>query len=514
MKFRGRNYELVGGRRPSKSVFDLSYEVLTTCDAKQLIPIAVDEVVPGDVFQYNVESVIRMQPLVAPILHELNVDYHYFFVPYRLLWDGFEDFITGGKDGDDDSEYPTWEPTTAMSDEESLWDYLGFPITATPGTPLDPEGFRPSMFPRSAYYFIYNEYYRDENIIDEVDYKVDEVTEYGIKNRCWSKDMFAAALPWQQRGTSPALPLVGTGYADFSNSFVEQAVSGAPINADTTNETLYAYSGAYYNDEAVVAFNKNVIDLSAIGSIDLNELRLSTQIQRWMELNARGGIRYEEFIYSHFGERPGDSRMQIPEYIGGAKFPLIISEVLQTSEDGATPQGNLAGHGISVGKKFIGKYRVKEFGLIMGIMSIMPKAKYEQGIDRQWYKQTRFDFCFPEFVNLSEQPIYQAELFVTNNSEAENTTIFGYCGRYDEMRVKHDKVTGQFRKDHSASLDYWNASRQFSSAPLLNESFLTSGMRNDMFAVTDEHGFLVNVGNIIKAVRPIPYMSNPGYLDH
>lgn len=505
-----RHFNMIGVRRPMRSVFDLSYEKKFTADMGYLYPVMCDEVVPGDVFKIGNSCVIRMQPLVAPIMHKIDVSVHYFFVPYRLLWDDWEIFITGDIDGDDETEFPTWEPLTVDSDEGNLWDYLGYPITDTPGTPRDPEGTRPSMFPRSAYAFIWNEYFRDENVDTELDFDVDNVSVYQLLKRRWQKDYFTSALPWQQRGTSPALPVVTTGDVDFTDVVDYPGGAGLDVKlAQGGYETLHASDSSAYESELVDALNKNVFTASST-AFDVADLRLAFQIQKWMELNARAGVRYTEFLRAHFAVAPRDERLQRPEYIGGSKQPLIISEVLQTSEDGATPQGNLAGHGISAGSKFVGKYAVREFGLIMGLMSIMPEPLYEDGIDRQWIKETRYDFMFPEFVNLSEQPIYQAELYVTHNNETANKTVFGYAGRYDEMRVKRNMICGAMRSD----FDYWHISRQFASAPTLNNTFLECTPRKDIFAAPSLDGFIVNFGNHVTAVRPIPRISNPGLIDH
>ena len=198
-------YSQVGGLHPRRSVFDLSYEKKLTCDMAQLIPVMCDELVPGDVFKIGNQAVVRFQPLVAPILHEINMYVHYFFVPYRILWDDWEDFISGGPDGQFSDPIPEWEPT--VTTEGSLWDFFGFPVG------IDPDGAYPLDFPRRAYNLVYNEYYRDENLQTEV-----ALNNEVILNRAWEKDYFTSSLPWQQRGTAPALPISGTTSAVWPNS--------------------------------------------------------------------------------------------------------------------------------------------------------------------------------------------------------------------------------------------------------------------------------------------------------
>jgi len=485
-------FDLVGSLRPGKSTFNLSYDKKFTCDMGQLIPIMCDEMVPGDVFKIGNEVVIRYQPLVAPILHEVNVFVHYFFVPYRLLDDTWEEFITGGVDGEFAGLVPRWEPTDTTIG--SLWDYLGFP------TGIDPVGAYPLDFPRRAYNQIFNDYYRDETLVTEL-----ALDNESIMNRAWEKDYFTSALIAQQRGSAPSLPLTGIGFADFTSAM---GVAGNPISVNVNSVTDRI--GTSDNASVLAALNKNEIDFSEATTFTVADMRLVFQIQKWMERNARAGIRYTEFLRAHFGVAPRDDRLQRPEYIGGSKSSVIISEVLQTSETAATsPQGNLAGHGLVADATRVGSYRAEEFGLIMGIMSVMPKPAYQQGIDRQWLRRSRLDFYFPEFCNLSEQAIERAELYASA-VEADNRTVFGYQGRYDEMRIKRNMVCGLMRTD----FDFWHLGRQFASPPVLNEEFITCVPRKDVFAVPSEPGLICSVGNKILGIRPLPVQSSPGLIDH
>nr|QJB21666.1 MAG: major capsid protein [Microvirus sp.] len=490
-------YNQTGGIRPGRSVFDLSYEKKFDCDMGQLIPVMCDEVVPGDIFKIGNEIVIRFQPLVAPILHEINAFVHYFFVPYRILDEDFEEFITGGVDGASAVTLPRWEPTnTAIG---SLWDYFGFP------TGVNPVGAYPLQYPLNAYNTIWNEYYRDQNLQAEV--AIDQET---ILLRAWEKDYFTSSLPFQQRGTAPAMPVTIVGadrdvkvYSEIDATARKlQAVAsshGTMPTAIVASNYAAATSDIRWSDPALESV-----------TFDVADLRLAFQIQKWMERNARAGVRYTEFLRSHFGVSPRDERLDRPEYIGGSRSPVNVSEVLKTSSTDATsPQGNLAGHGLTADQNFIASYHVQEYGLIIGIMSVMPRSAYQQGIDRQWLRRTRYDFYFPEFANLSEQAVETAEIYATGVS-AENRTIFGYQGRYNEMRKKQSQVCGNLRD----TLDFWHLGRQFASSPLLNASFIQCVPRKDVFAVTNKPGLVVNIGNNIKAIRPLPYISEPGLIDH
>lgn len=491
-----------GGLSPRRSMFDLSYRKTLTCDMGQLIPIMCDEVVPGDMMEIGNEIVVRYQPLVAPILHEVNVYTHYYFVPYRILWDQWEDFITGGIDGQSAAVLPRWSPTpTTGNAEGTLWDYLGLPtgIVPTDALPVD--------FIRRAYNRIYNEFYRDENLIAEV-----LETNESILNRAWEKDYFTSSLPWQQRGIAPALPISGLTKAIWPASAIYNA--GAAITSGNTvgvtgGPDRFAVADATNLARLNNALNNNTVNLAAATTFNVSDLRLAFQIQKWMERNARAGVRYTEFLRAHYGVSPRDDRLQRPEYIGGSKSPVIVSEVLQTSQSGTTPQGNMAGHGLTATKSYVAKYHAVEFGVIIGLMSIMPRTGYQQGIDRQWLRRSRYDFYSPEFANLSEQAVERAEIYATAVG-SENRTVFGFQGRYDELRTKRNMICGKMRTTY----DYWHLARKFASAPLLNQNFVECVPSKRIFAAQTEPGIICNVGNTIRALRPLPIMSNPGLIDH
>ena len=498
----GKTFQNVQALRPGMSVFDLSYIKTFTADMGQLIPVMADEMVPGDIFKIGNQSVIRFQPLVAPILHEINAYVHYFFVPYRLLWDYWENFISGGPDGQDAHTIPVW--TTSNPDIGSLWDYLGYPtgVAPTPET-------SPMAFPKRAYNLIYNEYYRDENLQNVVPIDSGE-----LLSRNWEKDYFTSSLPWQQRGTAPALPISGTTHAVWADASIlaDQATALPAPGFPNAITDSYAHFKTTENLSAARFkgfMNSNSVDLSSATTFNVADLRLVFQIQKWMERNARSGVRYTEFLRSHFGVSPRDERLQRPEYVGGSKSPIIISEVLQTSETGSSPQGNMSGHGISASSTFCGKYRATEYGVMMGIMSIMPRTMYQQGLQRQWTRRTRYDFYFPEFANLSEQAVLNKEVYVTGN-DTNDKMIFGYQGRYDEMRTKQNMVCGQMKSIFS----YWHLGRIFSAQPALNSTFVKCVPRKDIFAAPTEPGLIVQFANLIKAWRPMPIQSNPGLIDH
>lgn len=470
-------------------------------------PVLCEEVVPGDKFRLGAELVIRFQPLVAPILHEISAFIHWFFVPYRLLWSDWEDFVTTGPDGDLAPALPRWTPSGAPAVAKgTLWDYLGFPTGVIPGA-----GGLPVDFPRRAYARIWNEYYRDANLQAEV-----AETNESILKRNWLKDYFTSALATQQRGVAPAVPISGTtkaawNAADFHDAAGGGVESSLAVKNAAVDPDFYLTAGtANARANALAALNQNTVNLGSATTFNVSDLRLVTQIQRWMELNMRGGSRYTESLRAHFGVAPRDDRLQRCEFIGGHRSPVIVSEVLQTSStDATTPQGNLAGHGVVADRSRDGRYFAQEFGLIMGVMSVMPRPAYSQGVSKQWLRETVYDYYFPEFAHLSEQPVTRAELYTTA-VEAENRTVFGYQGRYNEMRYRESKVVANMRD----TFDYWHLGRQFSAAPELNGTFVECTPRKDFLAVPSEPAMVVNLRNVVVAARPLPIASDPGMMDH
>lgn len=538
-------FSSVRGNNVGRSVFNLSHFKRFTADMGQLIPVLFLECVPGDTMKIGCEAVTRFQPMVAPILDSVDMYVHYFFVPTRLLMDkenDWETFLTGGKDGTDDSvSLPLWkfgyydgsveQKNFPFSNGEryfkySLWDYFGLPVFSDK---IAIENVRTVNhvlgFGQRAYNLVFNEYYRDENLVDEVS-PINATLLY----RSWKKDYFTSALPWQQRGISPALPISGTlpvtGSAiAFDNPLFMTSGGYQGLNFDGTNAVKGTGSGTG-EPTRVHATYASTSDLSVnlenATTFDVAVLREAFQIQRWLELNARAGVRYTEFLKAHFGLAPRDEVLQRPEYLGGTKSSIVVSEVLQTSRtiegsetDKGSPQGNLAGHGLGAMSDFICSYTAKEFGYIIGIASWMPKPSYQQGVNRMFTRKTKYDFYFPEFAHLSEQSVTKGEIYATGD-EAHDNSIFGYQSCYAEMKYMPSMNCADMRDTFS----YWHLGRKFTSDPSLNAGFLTTnsaysgGIRKDIFAVKNEPGLIVNFANVIKAIRPMPVYGTPGFIDH
>ncbi len=541
-------FSSVRGNNVGRSVFNLSHFKRFTCDMGQLIPVLFLECVPGDTMKIGCEAVTRFQPMVAPILDSVDMYVHYFFVPTRLLMDNekdWETFLTGGKDGTDSSvSLPLWTfsyfsgessqsspnpfSNNIAIDKYSLWDYFGLPFVAN----VDSWAIRNSnhvcAFPQRCYNLVWNEFYKDENLCDDV-----SLSNSTVLYRAWKKDYFTSALPWQQRGVSPALPISGTLPVTFNSPFylndiligkTQDAMFKVNIKAGDNlgnYQTFGAVSSAFTAGDDLKHIQGSVgsgatVDLSNGTTFDVAVLREAFQIQRWLELNARAGVRYTEFLNAHFGIAPRDEVLQRPEYLGGTKSEIVVSEVLQTSATSdSSPQGNLAGHGLGAMSDFICSYTAKEFGYIIGIASWMPKPSYQQGVNRIFSRQTKYDFYFPEFAHLSEQAVTKGEIYA-NGDNTHDSSIFGYQSAYAEMRYMPSINCADMRDKYS----YWHLGRIFSSDPSLNAGFLTTnsafsgGIRKDIFAVQKEPGLIVNFANVVKAVRPLPVYGTPGFIDH
>lgn len=503
-------------QRPKRNVFDLSHDVKMSMDMGWLTPNLVLECIPGDSHNIGCESLIRLAPLVAPMMHRVDVFQHYFFVPYRLLWDNWENWITNTKVGgvvpahphwDVDID-PNWQDPLLNSNYSKLLNYMGVPIPqgAMPG-PL-----RISPMAMSAYQFIFNEYYRDQNLIAEKSYKLIDGDNTGnlqllnMEYRCWEHDYLTSALPFAQKGDAVSIPLLGDapvkafdpaipgpGFYTVENPFGGPAGSGANISV-----------GIQAPDD-VALNNQLYADLGAANVTTINDLRLAFALQSWLERNALGGTRYSENIFAHFGVRPQDARLQRPEYITGTRTPIVISEVLNTSDTATAPQGNMAGHGVGVAQGKYGHYSVQEHGVIIGIMSIMPKPAYQDGLHKMFTKTIDFTQHFwPKFANLGEQEIKNKEVYMPH-TQPEDT--WGYQSQYAEYKYLPNRVAGDFQ----TSLDHWHMGRIFLGNTALNSEFVRCIPTDRVFAVTAPgvDNVYTQILHRIRSIRPIPKYGTP-----
>lgn len=535
-------------KRPRRNAFNLSYESKLTLNMGELVPVMCMPVVPGDKFRVNTESLVRLAPLVAPMMHRVNVFTHYFFVPNRLVWNDWETFITQGIDGEQKPVFPKFNLNMlsysallkdGMFRDGSLWDYLGLPSVGKIGTLADDKaspnsvnvpqiGFSVSALPFRAYQLIYNEYYRDQNLTDPVSFSLDsgEILVADLRNllilrrRAWEKDYFTSALPWLQRGPEVTVPVGGDQFSTVTldrtagNQMVlnnnGKAANGelfAPGTAGVTGTLGWKNESGSSSGPAWLDPNGTLkVDTSQLG-VNINDLRTSNALQRWFERNARGGSRYIEQILSHFGVRSSDARLQRPQFLGGGRMPISVSEVLQTSStDETSPQANMAGHGISAGVNNGFKHYFEEHGYIIGIMSITPRSGYQQGVPRDFTKFDNMDFYFPEFAHLSEQEIKNKEIYLSDDA-TYNEGTFGYTPRYAEYKYKASESHGDFR----GNLAYWHLNRIFADKPNLNTTFVECNPSNRVFATsqTEDDKFWVQLYQDVRALRLMPKYGTP-----
>jgi hypothetical protein len=508
MPAQNKIFEGVKGYNPKWSNFDLSFDKKLSFDMGELIPALLQEVMPGDMFKINAEIMLRVAPMIFPLMHRVNVYMHYFFVPNRIIWDDWEDFITGGDDGTASPTLPTYQPGNRNQiGVGTTWDYFGLPTSdGTSGTPANQSALTVSELPFRAYYEIWNEYYRDENLQSEIDITtLTNTTTTVVKYRAWEKDYFTSALPNAQKGTAVTVAVTHSGPTPVYKSV-------GTFNIATTVGDIKS-DGANLEDSGGNEMNlENLSSITLSSTVDINDLRLASRLQEFWERRARAGSRYTELIQSEFSVRSSDARLQRPEYLGGGRQPLTISEVIQTADDGASkPIGSMYGHGISVGSSNYMKGRFEEHGYIIGMLSVIPRTAYMQGMPKTFLRDDKFDFAWPAMAHLGEQAVENRELYIEMNSGGGGnpTSTFGYQQRYAEYKYNPSQISGEFR----TTLEDWHLARKFASEPVLNEEFIDCEPDevDRIFASgsTGSDKLWCQIYFDIKAKRPLPYFSDP-----
>lgn len=591
---------------PKRTPFNLSHRNLLTCEMGTLYPFLCEPVLPGETWKVSTEQIIRFSPLKAPIMTELDVYVHFYFVPTRIIWSQWEDFITGSHNGRklDEDELPLYprfvfaahqiskwakgndgsssDPTTPwlFSDDHtsplanrSLADYLDFQTYKTG----EAQGnfvtdYAVDALPFRAYQKIFFDYYMDENLYDP-DGRFTDILESEIerdgdlavgaphiptegtptyseiiynmmtkRRRAWRKDYFTSALPWAQKGDDVLIPgsggsVSGTLQRNFSpvssdnkflNDFVSVRDAGIgnvqALSASASGESLSPHAvrlDAPVGGDVTTNFGLNVdnfsVDLSSVGEGTIRELWRAFAAQRFLQRRAIGGTRYIEQNLSMFGARSSDGRLQRSEYLGGMKQPVVVSQILQTSQttegENGSPLGMPAGNAVSVGGKPGFKRTFEEYGYVIGIMSIMPRSDYMQGIPRKYQKTDPYDFYWPQFAKIGEQEIKNSELFfdaspTSNGQPKDNDGVFGYAPRYSEYKFIPNRIHGDFKD----TLSFWHLGRAFSEIPKLNKDFIDCRPSSRIFAVDDTDSDLALVSNHlwvemalkVKALRPMP----------
>lgn len=485
-----------------RSKHSLSHYKLLTCDPGELVPIACFEALPGDSIQQATGCLVRASPLLAPVMHPFHVRVHHWFVPFRLIWEDWEDFITGGSDGEDASVPPT---ITANFAAGALGDYLGVPpgVASTEASAL---AFR-------AYNLIWNEFYRDPDLSAERALSIasgaDSTTAVTLAKVAWEKDYFTTTRPWPQKGADVTLPLgtsapVTLGTQNVYGTIVQSAggVSRGNLRTITGNPgTLFQTSGDVGSEDNRIPVPlggaTGTADLSAATAVNVNDVRRAFALQRYQEARAQYGSRYVEYL-RYLGVRSSDARMQRPEYLGGGKQTIAFSEILQagTNFDANTGVGTMRGHGISAVRS--NRYRrfFEEHGMVLTLLSIRPKTMYVNGLPKMWSRATREDYWQRELELIGQQEVLNKELYTADTGPNDT---FGYNDRYAEYRHIQSQVSADFR----STLNFWHEGRIFASDVTLNESFVLCSPSKRIFASTATDTFWIMANHSIQARRMV-----------
>lgn len=487
--------------------FSLSNYKLLTCNMGELVPIGLLEVLPGDSIQQATSALLRCAPMLSPVMHPVHVRIHHWFVPHRLVWDDFEDFITGGPDGEDDSVYPTITLGGGTGAAVgSLADYLGCPPLVN--------NLEVSALPFRGYAMIWNEWYRDQDlqtelVIDQTS-GPDTTTNTALQNVAWEKDYFTSARPWESKGPEITLPLgtdapvTGIG---ISTNFSFPNTNVAARETDATGTRTYAAGRNTGNttnanliieeDPSNTGYPNIRADLSQASAVTINQLREAFALQRYQEARARYGSRYVEYL-RYLGVRSSDARLQRPEYLGGGRQTIQFSEVLQTAE-GTSPVGEMRGHGIGALRSNRYRRYFEEHGYIHSFISVKPKTIYAQGLARTWNRRTKEDFWQQELQHIGQQEILNKEVYAAHSSP---NGAFGFQDRYDEYRRQESNIAGEFR---TSVLDQWHLARIFTGDPALNATFITSVPTQRIFAQEIVDNLYIMASHSIQARRPVAF---------
>jgi len=502
----------------------------TTFDSGKLIPIYVDEVLPGDTVNLKSTLFARMATPLYPIMDNLHMDTFFFFVPNRLVWDNWQKFMGEQNNPGESTDYliPTVSSPVGGYEPLSLSDYMGLPTVGQ----VDPtQRIEHSALWHRAYNLIWNEWFRDQNLQDAALVPKgdgpDDADDYVLLRRGKRHDYFTSALPWPQKGESVSLPLGTTApvmrtsetrsWEVFTANTDNNAIGGpSNLQTDTFGAAIASGIGGISFDPKGGLY----ADLSDATAATINQLRQAFQIQKLLERDARGGTRYTEIIRSHFGVVSPDARLQRPEYLGGGSTSININPVAQTSSStvtgSSTPLGTLAAMGtaLATGHGFTQSF--VEHGLIIGMVAVRADLTYQQGLHKMWSRSTRYDFYFPAFAHLGEQAILNKEIYARGTAADED--VFGYQERWAEYRHKPSQITGLFRSTTTGTLDAWHLAQNFTGLPTLNDTFIEDRPPMERVLAVGEAAlgqeFIFDAFFDVKMARPMPMYSVPGLIDH
>lgn len=483
----------------ARNAFSLSHQKILSGNMGQLLPVTCVDVLPGDTFRYSMSALVRAAPLMAPVMTPTHMMSHTFFVPLRLLWTDFENFITGGPDGTSEPVFPTIKAPAGGFAIGSLADYLGLPTGAAHGN------IEVSALPFRALAIIYNEYFRDQDLEPLLTVSLasglDTTTSTALQNVAWGKDYFTTARPTPQKGPDVFIPL-GT-QAPIMGMYSQTGAGNVNtgnwpgVSPQTGNITASAARVTATNGT-----NAPFADLTAATAVTIEDLRFASALQRYYEKMSQFGSRYTEYLRTMFGVKSSDARLQRPEYISGGINTIQFSEVLQTAE-GESPVGEMRGHGIGVLRNNKSERFFEEHGLFITLVSVKPVSIYMDGIHRSWLRRSKEEFFVPEFQNLGQQEVLNAEIYADGTAVDRQT--FGYQDRFDEYRSQPSTVSGEFRD----TLDFWHMARKFASRPTLNADFVKSNPTDRIYAVPSADQLYFMIRHNLTAYRKIASRANP-----